>query len=685
MRKIKKANIGLRFLRQNFSSLFERRLLKLRISEWTLIIIVTIYSVIFSYYTIMRHYSFRSNAWDLGLITQSVVSVTKGKLFINNAELYFSPTGSYFGVHFAPILFLMVPFFYLARGVETILILQSVVLALGAVPTYFFADYVLGDKISALFIAASYLLNPLLQGINWYDFHTQAFFPLFTLLATYFLKKERTLLYALFLLMALSTIEQAAYFILAYIPYLLFEIRGKLIEKFSFKVFMRLLLIPFITLVMSTTWIALSSTVKYAINPNPPPEIKAAYQFKFLGISDPAEIPIKLVSSPDSALKAIRYESPKKIFYIVLTFAPSCFLALLSPVALLPAFLWLLMASLSNWGPYYSLGFQYTAFTLPFITIATIETLKRFQPKNFNKEFTRVISRRLSAVILLAGIILSIFLSPLSFVHKVRDYEYFRDYGISVPSIADGQVRGIIAKIPEEAIILTTKTIFPHLSTNINAYTIPPLNNPSPELFESFIKYLKSSVRFNYILITYLWDMEEAKLIYNEFIKSSNEYGLLIKAPGLELYQRGYNDQPDRKSIKFSYKELFLSEDSIVLDDPGSQSGKILVIRASSSMKRVAWFGPYVTLLPGNYTVKFRIKVDNMGEGKIIDLDVYSKSKGRIVLCSVNSEEISEPFVWHIFSITFNMGERVEDVEFRGLNVGSNVSVCLDYIEVTPE
>ncbi|MEM2740515.1 MAG: DUF2079 domain-containing protein, partial [Candidatus Bathyarchaeia archaeon] len=160
----------------NIEKLLSRRILKLEISSWILTSMVTVYSIIFSYYTIMRHYSFRSNAWDLGILVQSIASAAQGKLFRNNVELYYSPTGSYFGIHFAPILFLAVPFFYLAPRVETILILQSTILALGAIPIYLLSKFYFNNYFVALTMATTYLLNPNLQGINWYDAHTQAFF-----------------------------------------------------------------------------------------------------------------------------------------------------------------------------------------------------------------------------------------------------------------------------------------------------------------------------------------------------------------------------------------------------------------------------------------------------------------------------------------------------------------------------
>src|SRR3989337_1700729 len=87
-----------------------QKLWKFEVSEYILFLMIFIYSVVFSYFSIMRHYSIRTFAWDIGIVTQSISSASKGLLFKNNVELYFSPTGSYFGLHFSPIYFLVVPF-----------------------------------------------------------------------------------------------------------------------------------------------------------------------------------------------------------------------------------------------------------------------------------------------------------------------------------------------------------------------------------------------------------------------------------------------------------------------------------------------------------------------------------------------------------------------------------------------
>ncbi|MEM2127530.1 MAG: DUF2079 domain-containing protein, partial [Candidatus Bathyarchaeia archaeon] len=270
----------------------------MELTDWLVLLMIIIYSTTFSYYTIMRHYSFRSNAWDLGILVQSIATTTKGKLFVNNVELYYSSSGSYFGVHFTPILFLLIPFFYIIPKVETILIIQSIILALGAIPVYLISKKTLKYNLISLFITASYLLNPSLQGINWYDFHTQAFFPLFILLATYYLKERKLSLYSLFILISLTTIEQSSYFLMIYIIYCMWELRKELKKSYVERKINKHALFPLLTLTIIGLWLALTYYIKQTINPSPPPEIKAAKGFKFLDVNDPFEIPLKIVTNP---------------------------------------------------------------------------------------------------------------------------------------------------------------------------------------------------------------------------------------------------------------------------------------------------------------------------------------------------------------------------------------------------
>lgn len=666
--------------------MLEKKLWKFEVAEYTVLLMVLIYSVIFSYYTIMRHYSFRSYAWDLGLLTQSITSATKGKLFVNNVEPYFSPSGSYFGVHFSPILFTIIPFFALAPNVETVLILQSIVLGLGAVPTYLISKRCLNRTSIALFLSAAYLLNPLLQSVNWYDFHPQAFFPVLILSATYFLKERKAIPFLLLIILTLMTMEQASYLVVLYMVYVAREMKKEVKELITVKKITLHSILPFVAFAIVILWIIISSYAIHSINPNPPPELKALDAYKALQINDPTEIPIKAITNPDLALKAIRFDLPKKTFYLTLTFVPSGFLALFEPVAVLPALLWLFLAMLSNHAPYYQLGFQYTAFTLPFLTIATIEALQKLT-ESINEENRRKIRFKMSAQILVIGLIISIFVSPLSLLQRPGEFTYFRDYGISMPSSLDNKIMETLRIMPSDALVITTPTIFPHLSTNLNAYVLPSIGPLPPRLYAENLKYLKS-LKYDYVFFTYYFDKTESDRMYYEFVNGTKTYGLFVYGPGLELYKLGYRNAPSNIAVRFSYKELFLGDYSFTVEDPSSESGTVIMLKASPNVTEIGtlWFGPYITLEPGKYTANFRMKIDHLWDGKAIKLDVWTKSlsASEIESSDVYGNDFSQPLTWQTFTITFTITKRTADVEFRGMEPANNQTIWFDYVEVIP-
>jgi uncharacterized membrane protein len=483
----------------------------------------------------------------------------------------------------------------------------------------------------------------------------------------------------------LMTIEQASYFVAAYVIYAAWEVKGEIKKLFTSKKNVSAF-IPFIIILIIIVWTLISSSVKHSINPNPSQELLATGNFRLLEIDNPAEIPAKVLTSPQLAVEALRFDLPNKMLYLVLTFAPSCFLAFLSPVTLLPSFLWLFTSLLSNWPPYYQLGFHYPAFTLPFISIATIEAIQNLIG-SFNGRSIKKFLTRISVLLVIVGIILSMFVSPLSFPHKPGDFSYFRDYGTSIPSSLDNAVIEILKEVPENAKVLTTPIVFSQLATNTNAYVIPSKDSPSRRLYVGHVKYLQN-INFDFIFFTYyFWDKNDANTLYDKFIKGNNAYRLFIVGPGLELYKRGYEGVPRKIGLRSSYKEINQG-DSVIIYDASSKSGKTLMLKSSPKADRVAWYGPYIALVPGNYTVNFRIKVDSLPEGKILKLDVWSNSLGKnaqIAKYDVYGKDFAKPLTWHTFSCSFSITERTTNVEFRGLEIASDVGIWLDYIDVILE
>ncbi len=162
---------------------------------------MSLYILIFSHYTILKHYTFCSYAWDLGIFAQALYStIYHGKLFYYTVENYVNPSNNFFAIHFSPILFILIPFYALYPKPETLLVLQTTILAAGAIPLYLISREILKNRISIV-PPLIYLLYPALHGGNWFDFHPQAFIPLLVFSLFYFYLKKHLLtsLYRFFL------------------------------------------------------------------------------------------------------------------------------------------------------------------------------------------------------------------------------------------------------------------------------------------------------------------------------------------------------------------------------------------------------------------------------------------------------------------------------------------------------
>src|SRR5947207_1998400 len=130
-----------------------------------------IYGLIFSVATVGRYYTFHTFAWDLGVYSQGLFTTAHANgFFLSTPDQPNNPGGSLFGVHFAPVLFLLVPLYWLVPSPATLLVVQSFALGSGA-PILFrlVRSRLPSDRVAAVF-AFGYLLNPALQGVNCFDF-----------------------------------------------------------------------------------------------------------------------------------------------------------------------------------------------------------------------------------------------------------------------------------------------------------------------------------------------------------------------------------------------------------------------------------------------------------------------------------------------------------------------------------
>lgn len=140
-------------------------------------IIVIIASVIFAiFFSLMSLYrlSVFDPQYDTALFNQIFWNTLhSGELLTNSFE-----GGSHFGVHFSPILVLVLPFYYLSSSATTLFVIKSVLITLGVVPIYLCAREFVGEK-NAWMVALIYFLYPCVQGLGYCDFYEVSFLPFF--------------------------------------------------------------------------------------------------------------------------------------------------------------------------------------------------------------------------------------------------------------------------------------------------------------------------------------------------------------------------------------------------------------------------------------------------------------------------------------------------------------------------
>jgi len=170
---------------------------------------VIVYIVFFSSYTVLRHYSYLTSAYDLGIFMQSLWTASHGAgFFFNTPEWEDIGTFSHFGVHNSPILIPLAVLYRVFPYAETLLIVQSIFLGFGALALFKFASLVLDEK-RASYLSLMYLTNPLIHGINQFDFHPVSLAVPFIFLIPYYYETGQWKKMALMALIVLSVKEDA--------------------------------------------------------------------------------------------------------------------------------------------------------------------------------------------------------------------------------------------------------------------------------------------------------------------------------------------------------------------------------------------------------------------------------------------------------------------------------------------
>ncbi len=175
-----------------------------------LILAIIFYILIFALVSLWKYQNFFYNALDLAIINQAFYNSAQGDWFGSSIH-----PPSYWGDHFSPIILLLLPFYLIKRVPQTLLVLQSIILGLSAWPLYLIAKTVLGKNF-ALIIASAWLVNPVVQNTNLFEFSLLPAAIFFLFWVWYFYQRKNFLGFLIFSTLALLVREDASLVIIMF-------------------------------------------------------------------------------------------------------------------------------------------------------------------------------------------------------------------------------------------------------------------------------------------------------------------------------------------------------------------------------------------------------------------------------------------------------------------------------------
>lgn len=386
------------------------------------------YIVYFSYFTILRYKTLYASYYDLGIMNQTVFNTYRGFAEKNPAkilELTNPMTGNQskrMAIHNDLLLVPIALAYFVYPGPETLLVMQSVILGLGAFAVFKIAVYILQKhryrELFGLVFAASYLLYPALERANIFDFHAVTLATTFLLWMIYLWLEKKYIASFLFFLLSLVSKEQVGIttsFFALYLLWRIFSTRGWKKDPNIWY--------SSIVLAVSIVWVVISFLLIV-------PYFRGGNHFAVSRYGEFGDTPIRIiigiVSNPYSIFKYIfSFDTVSYIFFLL---GPLAFLSLFSPLQLAIAIPEFAINLLSNsWGMK-SIIYHYTAVITPFVFLSAIYGVQKIS--NFKSPFGKAQGKQSSKLIILllifSTLLFAYFKGPLPFAREqeIHPFKY---------------------------------------------------------------------------------------------------------------------------------------------------------------------------------------------------------------------------------------------------------------------
>lgn len=398
------------------------------------------YVIIFGWLTWLQQANFGTFDFDLGVFDQEIW------LAAHHLNPFVTIRGlNMWANHVNPIVYLLVPFYWLGAGPHFLFLVQTVALAGAAVPLWLLARDRFGRPWLALGVPIAWLLYPTVEWMTAWAFHPEYLAAPALVFAYWFADRYQWPAYWISVGIVMATKEDAALAVVAL---------GVLL------ILRRNVRVGLITVGVALSWFVISLELIMKIaTPSAAPFF--LYQYSAFGTTF-WQIIGNVFRRPWLLWDALTHWSYVH-FYLQLL-APLSFLALLSPLTLLLVLPSLLVNAANNQGYTMQIRYQYAALIAPGLFIAVIEGIGRFRGQQ-----TRYVRTPLVAALCACSLASNAVWSPSA----LDATTFHAGIWATQASPRTKEISYLVSKVPSTASVSASYTIVPHMAHRDRIFSWP--------------------------------------------------------------------------------------------------------------------------------------------------------------------------------------------------------------------
>ncbi|OGM04702.1 hypothetical protein A2715_01275 [Candidatus Woesebacteria bacterium RIFCSPHIGHO2_01_FULL_39_32] len=497
-----------------------------------LFILVISYLLLFSYLSFAQHDGLKTQMNDLGNMDQPIFNTTRGRLMqASNCYNCGQPIINRLGGHANFIFLFFVPIYAIFPNPKVLLFTQTLLIALGSFPLYWIGRRFFGEKSWISLIGPLiYLLNPMVQDVNLYDFHATSVAMPLIIFAFYFLYIKQDRLFYLFSILVVIAKEDMA--LIIFMMGLFIMLYQREIKR---GLFVSLASLLYFFLVNELLMPLFLGGMNHPV---------ITQRYSYLG-DNVFKILINLITHPLSFMAYLF--TPEKTVYLVALLFPVIFLPVFSLEVLalsLPSVLINLLSSFSMM--YYPFQYYYMAPILAFIFLATIFSLYKIYK---NK---RILLGTVTFSLLVTTFTISFLASPApySLVSSWREFK--------VDEHAK-RISRVKERIDSEASLSAQNNLGAHFSQRSLVYTFPLKAHESDFVFLDVNDPFEITRTFprnrSFEFITQMFLSDYKKEIISMF--EDPNYGVYyFSEDGYLLFKKGVLKDKNKDAQKMFEKQL---------------------------------------------------------------------------------------------------------------------------------